>query len=142
MTIRNYLFSDLQMVRVGGLFLKNVENQNREICLAAVRQNGLALRYVKDQTYELCLEAVKQNGLALKSVLVKYKTNELNLEAVKKNPEAIIYVNNQTPEICFTILMSDIENIVFIKDIQCLFDLKNKTDLNYFIYNMLPYLPS
>src|SRR5690606_28098670 len=57
-------------------FLKEVEEQDEELCKIAVRQCGMALVYVKNQTEEICKIAVKRDGTVLK------------------------YVKNQTDEIC------------------------------------------
>lgn len=47
----------LELVKHNGLILKYIEDQDDEICIAAIRQNINALQYVKNQTIKICTYA-------------------------------------------------------------------------------------
>ena len=49
-------------------YLKFIDNQTPELCLAAVKNDGRAIQFVKDQTPEICLAAVKNDGNAIRFV--------------------------------------------------------------------------
>ena len=63
------------------LYLRWVEEQTPEICLAAVQQNGEVLEFVREQTIEICMAAVQQNPNAIKYIR--------DLEIKKKVEEAV-----------------------------------------------------
>lgn len=79
-----------------GFALRNVKNQNAEICLIAVKHRGNSLRYVKreqlshEEYYDICLEAVKSNPRSLKYVIEP--TFEICMEAISRNPWTLQYV--------------------------------------------------
>lgn len=52
-------------VAIDGGLLRFVEEQNAELCLAAVKSNGLALKYVKKPNDEIIEAAILQNGNAI-----------------------------------------------------------------------------
>ncbi len=63
------------------MYLRWVEEQTPEICLAAVQQNGEVLEFVREQTIEICMAAVQQNPNAIKYIR--------DLEIKKKVEEAV-----------------------------------------------------
>jgi predicted aconitase len=71
--------------------LPYVQEQTREICLAAVSNNGMALAYVHEQTPEICLAAIQKCGRALR--YVREQTYEIIEAAVKQDKNAIIYAD-------------------------------------------------
>lgn len=97
------------------MYLKNIENQTKDICLAAVKQNGYALIYVKNQTEEICLAAVQKTGLALK--YVKEQTHKICLAAINENVSALEYVREQNFEICMEAIKLNIHALMHIRNI-------------------------
>lgn len=73
--------------------LRYIKNQTENMCVAGVRENGEFLFFISNQTEIICLEAVKQNGLAL--LLVHKKTLKICKEAVKQNKDALRYVPSE-----------------------------------------------
>ncbi len=72
-------------------FFKIIKNKTYEINKRSVKIDGLALKYIIDQNDELCELAVKQNGFALK--FVDLPTLEIFKLAVSENGAALIYTN-------------------------------------------------
>jgi|GEM_PF-5120762 len=88
--------------------LKNIDNQNSEICLEAVKQNEYELLFIKEQTPEICLAAVKRNPSIVRYINPEKQTEEIALEVVKKAGNLLQYIapKNQTDEVCFTAIQN------------------------------------
>lgn len=128
----------LKQVRQNGLYLKNIDNQTKELCLEAVKQNGLALQYAKFQNDFICLTAINENILAFK--YIKNKTHMINLKAVqidgllikeidesnqtediklasvRQNGFSLKYIRNQTPRICIEAVKQNPLAFNYVKD--------------------------
>lgn len=71
--------------------IKNIINQNEELCLIAVKQNGLLLEFVKNKSFTICYHAIKNNSFSIK--YTNYSNKKLRNLAIKNNPESIKYIN-------------------------------------------------
>jgi hypothetical protein len=110
----NDLETDLKKVRKNGSKLEFIQNQTREMCLAAVQQNGIYLRHVKNKTDEIALAAVSTHGIAI--VHVKNITPEIALAAVSQYGLALSLIENQTHEICIAAVSQNGDALNHVKN--------------------------
>lgn len=104
------IMTPLQRVAYDGEYLKDVEEQTPEICIAAVSENSFALAHVKEQTPEICIAAFKQlakewrrgNFDCAGSLLrmVKKHTPEVCAAAMAVDLHAFRSIREQTYELC------------------------------------------
>lgn len=102
----------LERVTYCGDFLKEIEDQTPELCIAACRSNSHALYHVKVQTPEICLAAFE--GLAKEWRKCVYDCAGSLLRHVK----------DQTPEVCMAAMKIDLRAFRSIRDPtpeQCLY---------------------
>jgi hypothetical protein len=104
------IMTPLQRVSYDGEYLKHVEEQTPEICIAAVSENSFALKYVKEQTPEICIAAFNQlskewrrgsfdcAGMLLR--MVKEQTTEVCEAAMAIDLRAFRSIREQTYDLC------------------------------------------
>jgi hypothetical protein len=90
--------TDINKVKVNGMYLQHIENQTEELCEEAIKQNPSSFIYVKNQTPNLCFLAVKKNGMLLEHVIDQDET--LCKYAMMQNSKAFRFVKNKTPDLC------------------------------------------
>ena len=73
------------LLKLNGLGLKNISDQNEKLCLIAVTENGKALKYVQEkyQTFDVCLAAVTNYPLA--SLYIKSKILQKQICIISPN---------------------------------------------------------
>lgn len=85
-----------------------------EIYLAAVKNDGHALMYITKPTPDICLAAVQQNWAAFD--FVREQTPEICLAAVQQNGLLLQLVYRQTPDICMAAVRQDGNALQFVDD--------------------------
>lgn len=73
------------------LYLRWVEEQTPEICLAAVQQNGEVLEFIREQTIEICMAAVQQNPNAIKYICDPEMRQQVEETVQKKASDMSIF---------------------------------------------------
>ena len=74
-----------------------VDEQSKDIKLAAVKQDGYAIQHIKDSSDEMKLAAVKQSGFAIQ--FIKNPSEEMKFAAVKQDGFAIKYIENPSVDV-------------------------------------------
>jgi len=88
----------LELAYSGGLALKYIANQTKDICRIAIKQNPYALKYIANQTKEICRIAIKHNPYTLK--YIDDQTEYICMLAIQRDPYTIQYVKKHTLKIC------------------------------------------
>ena len=83
----------LEIVKKNGLYLEYIEDQNKDICEAAIKNHACALQFVKKQTAELCNLAISRDATTLRFVNPEFRTPMLLRKAIEKVPGAILYLD-------------------------------------------------
>ena len=99
--------------------IKDFEGWNdSQFCNSAVKINGLTLQFVKNQNKQNTTYAVEQNASSFVFVNKQFQSEQLCLIAIKHNPHALKYIDqsNQTPEICALAIKQNPRTLQWVKN--------------------------
>lgn len=122
----------LEIVKINGKEIKNLNTNNKSVLFAALNQNPFCIKYISsfNQTYEIIKKCSELSTVAIKYISPR-DINDLH-RLISYNPQYIKYIDHKyfCPELFSRALSNDISTILFIRNVTDILQLVNDCYLN------------